>query len=119
LRARLSTEVRKEYFVNQKIERGTMPEHVKVVFEVERTPWLFRMTVGRVFNGNIGKGKIELSTPNREKDTVEAVELKGIPRSRVSDSLYTELQAMVGKQVDQLEIDHLLEKLQSELKQDY
>lgn len=119
LRVRLSSEVRKDYFVNQKIERGSMPEHVKIVFEVERTPWLFRVTLGRVFNGNIGRGKIEIGSPSREKDTVEAVEVTGVPRSRVSETLYAELQLMVGKQVDQLEMDHLLEKLKAELKGDY
>jgi len=119
LRVRLSSEVRKEYFVNQKIERGSMPEHVKIVYDVERTPWLFRVTLGRVFNGNIGKGKIEIGTPNRNKDTVETVEVKGVPRSRISDTLFAELQMMVGKQIDNLEIDHLLEKLKSELKEDY
>lgn len=119
LRIRLSGEVRGQYFINQKIERGSMPEHVKVIFDAERTPWLFRVTLGRIFTGNIGKGKFEIGTPNRQKDTVESVELKGIPQSRISASLYNELQMMVGKQVDNLEIDHLLEKLKSELKEDY
>ena len=119
LRVRLSAEVRKEYFINQKIERGSMPQHVKVVFQAERTPWLFRVTLGRVINGNVGNGHLEIGTPNREKDMVEAVEVKGISRLRISDALYEELQMMVGKQVDQLEIDHLLEKLKAELKEDY
>jgi hypothetical protein len=111
LRGRLVSEFGEDYFVNQKIERGSMPEHVKVVFDVERAPFLFRITLGRFSAG--------YTKPQRERDTVESVEVEGIPRSQVSDSLYTELQAMVGKQVDQLEMDHLLEKLKMELKEDY
>jgi hypothetical protein len=119
LRVRLSSEVQGQYFIKQKIERGSMPEHVKIVYDGERTSWIFRVTLGRIFNGNIGKGNISISTPNREKDTVESVEVKGIPPSRVSSGLNAELQRMVNKQVDQLEIDHLLEKLKSELGKDY
>jgi Omp85 superfamily domain len=123
LRVRLSAELRGEYYVNQKIERGSQPEHVKVIFEVERTPWIARATVGKIFNGNIGKGKFEIGNPSREGDTVEAVEVAGIPRSQVSDALYGELQLMVGKRVDRLEIDHLRDKLigevKSNLKDDY
>jgi Omp85 superfamily domain len=116
LRVRLSSELRGEYYVNQKIERGSQPEHVKVIFEVERTPWIVRATVGKIFNGNIGKGKIEIGNPSREGDTVEAVEVGGVPRSQVSDALYGELQLMVGKRVDRLEVDHLRDKLKAELK---
>ena len=119
IRSRLNSEFRKQYYVKQKIERGSMPEHVKVVFEAERTSWLFRATLGRVMDGNMRNENFKLHTPNRDKNTVESVEIKGIPRSRLSDSLNSELQKMVGKQVDQLEIDHLLGKLKSELKQDY
>jgi len=119
LRVRLSSEVRKEYFIKQKIERGSMPEHIKVVYEAERTPWFFRVTIGRVFEGNIGKGKFEIGTPNRDKDTVEAVEVTGDSKGLVSNSLRSEMQAMVGKQIDNLEVDHLLDKLKAELKGDY
>jgi outer membrane protein assembly factor BamA len=119
LRVRLSGEVRGQYHVSQKIERGSMPEHVKLVYQVDRTSWLFRATLGRVFDGNVRKGQVSISTRNRDKDVVEAVEVKGIAQSRVSSSLNAELQMMVGKLIDQLEIDHLLEKLRSELGKDF
>jgi hypothetical protein len=123
LRVRLGSEVGhvgRDYFVNQTIERGSMPEHVKVVFEVERTPFLYRVTLGRLVNE---KGGISISIgtgkPSGEQDTVEAVEVTGVPRSRVSDTLSAELQMMAGKKIDQLEMDHLLEKLRKELTDDY
>jgi hypothetical protein len=123
LRVRLGSEVGRvgrDYFVNQTIERGSMPEHVKVVFEVERTPFLYRVTLGRfVDRRGAGSFSIGIGPPNREKDTVEAVEITGVPRSRVSDALFAELQMMTGKQVDRLEMNHLLEKLRKELTHDY
>jgi hypothetical protein len=104
-------------YVNQKVERGSKPEHVRVIYEVEKAPWLLRATLGRIFNGNISWGDSEVLS--KDRNTVEAVSIEGVPRSQVSDTLYSEMQMMVGKRVDQLEISHLREKLKMELNDEY
>jgi outer membrane protein assembly factor BamA len=119
IRIRLLSELHGQYFVRQKIERGSQPEHVKVIFDIEKAPWIFRSTIGKVFGGNIRLGDTELGQASRDRDSVEAVEVEGVPRSQVSDALYGEMQMMVGKRVDQLEIKHLREKLRLELKDEF
>lgn len=46
---------------------------------------------------------------------VETVALEGVPRSLISDSLWNELQKMVGQPLNNTEADRLRESLQSEL----
>jgi len=120
LRSRFNDEVQGQYFISQKIERGSQPEHVRVLFEAERTPWLWRATLGKVIKANVGGGSIHIGSdqPNDSK-TVAAVDVKGVARTRLSDALFSELQAMVGKRTDSLEANHLLEKLKAELTGDY
>lgn len=116
LRKRLRSEpqLKGKYSVSDKIERGSQPGHVKLIFEAKKLPWAFRVTLG---------DKIDLSGSmiNEVKDTdiVESAQVTGISRSGYSDSLNSEIQLMVGKRVDHLEADHLKEKLDTELKHRY
>jgi len=116
LRQRLRSEpkLKGKYSVSDKIERGSQPGQVKLVFEATKMPWAFRVTLGN---------KIDLSGSkiNEVKDTdiVESAQVTGVPRSSYSDSLDREIQLMVGKRIDHLEADHLKEKLDSELKHRY
>jgi hypothetical protein len=119
LRGRLFGELDRQYFVSQKVERGSKPEHVKVTYTVERVPWLLRATLGRILNDwNIRIGT-DSAGPAKDRNTVEAVDIEGIPRSQVSDAVYGEMQMMVGKRIDELEINHLREKLRMELNDEY
>jgi hypothetical protein len=116
LRRRLRNEpqLKGKYSVSDKIERGSQPGHVKLVFEATKMPWAFRVTLG-------DKIDISGSKINEVKDTdvVESAQVTGVTRSAYSDALETEIQLMVGKRVDHLEADHLKEKLDAELKHRY
>jgi hypothetical protein len=47
---------------------------------------------------------------------VNSAEVKGIRQSAYGDALHSDIQAMVGKRVDHLEVDHLKEMLETRLK---
>jgi len=118
IRSRLRTEpmLKGKYSVSDKIERGSQPGQVKLIFEAKKMPWALRVTLGNKIdiNGNgIHVGDI------KDTDIVESVDVKGVARSAYSSSLDSELQLMVGKRVDHLEADHLKEKLLAELKDGY
>ena len=106
-----------KYSINHKIERGSQPEHVKVVFEAEKVPWPLRKVFGNKINLN-GGISIGNSTPG-DMDEVESVDIKGVRTTLVSETLRQELQKMVGKRFDKLEADHLRDKLEAELKSRY
>lgn len=116
IRSRLRTEpmLKGKYSVSDKIERGSQPGQVKLIFEAKKLPWALRVTLGNKidFNGN-GISVV------KDTDVVESVEVKGVARSAYSSPLDSELQLMVGKRVDHLEADHLKEKLLAELKNGY
>ncbi len=48
LRRRLRSEpqLKGKYSVSDKIERGSQPGHVKLIFEAKKLPWAFRVTLG-------------------------------------------------------------------------
>src|SRR5215471_1261984 len=56
LRKRLAAEplLKNQYTVSQKIERGSQPQHIRVIFEGEKLPWLFRATLGKAIKVNGG-----------------------------------------------------------------
>jgi hypothetical protein len=113
-RLRIEPQLKGKYSVSDKIERGSQPGHVKLIFEATKLPWAFRVTLGN-------KIDISGSKINEVKDTdvVESALVKGVTRSAYSDGLESEIQLMVGKRVDHLEADHLKEKLDTELKHRY
>ena len=78
-RLRAEPQLKGKYSISDKIERGSQPGHVKVVFEAEKMPWAFRVTLGN---------KIDLSGSkiNEIKDTdiVESAQVTGVPRSAYS-----------------------------------
>jgi Omp85 superfamily domain len=116
LRRRLRNEpqLKGKYSVSDKIERGSQPGHVKLIFEATKMPWAFRVTLGN---------KIDISGSKineiQDTDIVESAQVTGVTRSAYSDALESEIQLMVGKRVDHLEADHLKEKLDTELKHRY
>jgi hypothetical protein len=113
-RLRAEPQLKGKYSVSDKIERGSQPGHVKLIFEATKMPWAFRVTLGN---------KIDLSGSKineiKDTDVVESAQVKGVTRTAYSDGLDSEIQLMVGKRVDHLEIDHLKEKLDAELKHRY
>ena len=118
IRSRLRTEpmLKGKYSVSDKIERGSQPGQVKLIFEAKKLPWALRVTFGNkidINGGGIHVGDV------KDTDIVESVEVKGVARSAYSSPLDSELQLMVGKRVDHLEVDHLKEKLLAELKNGY
>jgi outer membrane protein assembly factor BamA len=119
LRRRLRSEplLMGKYSVSNKIERGSQPGHVKVVFEASKMPWALRVTVGNKIDIN-GNG-INMGNAVKDTDIVESAQVKGVTRSAYSDGLDSEIQLMVGKRVDHLEADHLKEQLDMELKHRY
>jgi hypothetical protein len=112
--------LKNQYTVSQKIERGSQPQHIRVIFEGEKLPWVFRATLGKVIKVNGGSFNISVgnSTPT-DKDIVEAVDITGFNTGSLSAGLRDELNAMVGKRLDTLEINHLRDRLQTEVKGDY
>jgi len=122
LRKKLAAEpmLKNQYTVSQRIERGSQPQHIRVIFEGEKLPWIFRATLGKVIKVNGGSFNISVgnSTPT-DKDIVESVNVNGFNAGALSDGLRNELNAMVGKRFDSLEVNHLRDRLQTELKGDY
>jgi hypothetical protein len=93
-----------------------------VIFEGEKLPWIFRATLGKVFKVNGGSFNISVGNSGpapTDKDIVEAVDVSGFNIGSLSGGLRDELHAMVGKRLDQLEINHLRDRLQTEVKGDY
>ena len=111
---RIEPQLNGKYSVSDKIERGNQPGHVKLVYDVEKIPWALRVTLGNKIDINAGGVNTGKNT-----DLVESTEVKGVARSAYSDALDFEIQTMAGKKLDQLEADHLKEKLESELKHRY
>ena len=116
-RLRSEPQLKGKYSVSNKIERGSQPGQVKVVFEASKMPWLLRVTLGNKIDIN-GNG-INMGNSAKDTDVVESAQVKGVTRSAYSDALESEIQLMVGKRVDHLEADHLKEKLDTELKHRY
>jgi hypothetical protein len=87
---------------------------VKLIYDVEKIPWALRVTLGNKIDINAGGVNTGKNT-----DLVESTEVKGVARSAYSDALDFEIQLMAGKKLDQVEADHLKEKLDSELKHRY
>jgi len=102
---RVEPQLNGKYSVSDKIERGGQPGHVKLVYDVEKIPWALRVTLGGI---DINAGGV---SSNKNTDLVESTEVKGVPRSAYSDALDFEIQLMSGKRLDQVEADHLKEKL--------
>src|SRR6185369_14751110 len=124
LRKRLAAEplLKNQYTVSQRIERGSQPQHIRVIFEGEKLPWIFRATLGKVFKVSGGSFNISVGngdTSPTNKDIVEAVDVTGFNIGSLSGGLRDELHAMVGKRFDQLEVNHLRDRLQTEVKGDY
>jgi hypothetical protein len=115
-RLRSEPELKGKYSVSDKIERGSQPEHVKLIFEATKLPWALRVTLGNKID--ISGNKIDVNDV-KDTDIVESAEVTGVRRSAFSDTLYSDIQTMVGKRVDHLEADHLKEKLESELTSRY
>src|SRR5688572_1568843 len=88
---------------------GTQADHVRLVFVVGRTS----EEIGALWINN------ELKININAQYTVEAVELDGVPRSQISDALYTEIQNMVGPRLDNSLADQLRERLAAELRPEY
>jgi outer membrane protein assembly factor BamA len=119
IRSRLRSEpmLKGKYTVSDKIERGSQPGHVKLIFEAKKMPWLLRVTLGSKIDIN-GNG-INVGNAVKDTDIVESAQVTGAPRSAYSDALDSEIQLMAGKRIDHLEADHLKEKLDTELKHRY
>jgi hypothetical protein len=119
IRSRLRTQpmLKGKYTVSDKIERGSQPGHVKLIFEAKKMPWLLRVTLGNKIDIN-GNG-INVGNAVKDTDIVESAQVTGAPRSAYSDALDSEIQLMAGKRIDHLEADHLKEKLDTELKHRY
>jgi len=120
LRKRLVADplLKNQYMVDQKIERGSQPEHVKVVFEADKLPWVLRKMFGKKISLSGGDFSIGKSQPG-DMDTIESVDVAGVRTTLISEGLRQELQKMVGKRFDKLEADHLRDKLDAELKSKY
>jgi len=105
-----------KYSISDKIERGSQPQHVKLIFEAKKLPWALRVTLG----GNIDFSGSKISLNDlKSTDVVNSAEVKGVRRSAYGDALNSDIQAMVGKRVDRLEVDHLKEMLEARLKSGY
>src|SRR6187402_59465 len=79
-----------EYVVNATTAEGSQPGRVSVIFAIAH---------------NINS-----------KYIVESVELKGTDKSKFSEGLWMEMQAMIGHPVDDAKADQLKERLASEIK---
>src|SRR5262252_5192908 len=115
MRLRQEPQLTGKYSVTDRIVRGSQPQHVKLIFEANKLPWVLRITKGKI---DISGSQFNINNVN-DMDIVTSAEVKGVQRVAYGDALYSEIQLMVGKRVDRLEVDHLKEKLEAQLKSRY
>jgi outer membrane protein assembly factor BamA len=86
--------------VEVKTQPGKQPNQIRLIFEAK--------TLADYISKNDANARY----------TVESVQIEGIPRSKVSDPLYADMQTMVGKSFDSIETQKLVFRLQFELRID-
>jgi hypothetical protein len=119
LRSDLNNLVGKPYdpaAVDRLVDRIQM-ERTDLVAEVKTQPGKQANQIRLVFEMQKLAEYISKSNANA-RYTVEAVEVEGVPRSKFSNDLYSDMQNMVGKPFDNSEADKLLGRLKVELQID-